>query len=114
MNDEAQDVDSLLKSTLDTLGVSVERPPYTGKESTFITYQLCLVREIGFADDSNTASEHLYSVDIFSKGDFIALLRRATGQLKAAGFYEITVNAEIYESGTGFYHVPIDIKYLEE
>ena len=32
---------------------------------------------------------------------------------KAAGFYGITINAEVYEQDTGYYHVPVEIKYME-
>jgi len=33
--------------------------------------------------------------------------------LKAAGFYAITIDAETYEQDTGYYHVPVEIKYME-
>lgn len=32
---------------------------------------------------------------------------------KAAGFYAITIDAETYEQDTGYYHVPVEIKYME-
>lgn len=33
--------------------------------------------------------------------------------MKAAGFYAITIDAETYEQDTGYYHVPVEIKYME-
>ena len=33
--------------------------------------------------------------------------------LKVAGFYAITIDAETYEQDTGYYHVPVEIKYME-
>lgn len=34
--------------------------------------------------------------------------------LKAAGFYGIEAEAEVYERDTKYFHVPITAKYLEE
>ena len=45
--------------------------------------------------------------------DYFALLQRLKTALKAAGFYGITINAEVYEQDTGYYHVPVEIKYME-
>jgi len=33
--------------------------------------------------------------------------------LKEAGFYGITVDPEVFENETGYYHVPVEIKYME-
>lgn len=112
-NAEQTGVDGLVKSTLLSLGVPVERLRYTGKASVFITFQIVIGRETGFADDDGTAYEHFYRADIYSKADYVGLLRRAERALKAAGFYGITVNAEIYENDTGFYHIPIDFYFME-
>ena len=51
--------------------------------------------------------------NIYSKTDYFALLQRLKTALKAAGFYGITINAEVYEQDTGYYHVPVEIKYME-
>lgn len=106
-------VDSILKSTLDTLNVPVERLLYKGNASTFIIFQLVYSHETGFADDDSTGTEYTYRVDIFSKNDYISLLRRTIQALKEAGFYGITVDPEVFENETGYYHVPIEIKYME-
>ena len=34
-------------------------------------------------------------------------------RLKYGGFYAITIDAETYEQDTGYYHVPVEIKYME-
>lgn len=106
-------VDSVLKSALDTLGVPVERLRFKGKADTFITFQIVLGQETGYADDDSTGTEYTYRVDIFSKNDYIYLLRRTKQALKEAGFYGITVDPEVFENETGYYHVPVEIKYME-
>lgn len=107
-------VDSLLQITLEKVGVPVERLKYTGREQTFITYQLVIGQEINFSDDDSQAEEYTYRVDIYSKIDYIALIRRIKTELKAVGFYAIVFDAEVYENDTGYYHIPIEIKYMEE
>ena len=66
------------------------------------------------ADDETHGTEYTYRVDIYSKRDYIALLRRAKQALKAAGFYGLVIDPEVYEKDTGFYHVPIEAKYYEQ
>lgn len=107
------DVDSLLKTTLEGLGAPVERLVFTGNAPVFFTYQFVLGADTAFADDESGAEEFLYRIDLYTKGDFFALLRRTKQALKAAGFYGITVDPEVYEQDTGYYHVPIEMKYME-
>lgn len=107
------DVDSLLKTTLEGLGAPVERLVFTGNAPAFFTYQFVLGADTAFADDESGAEEFLYRADLYAKGDFFALLRRTKQALKAAGFYGITVDPEAYEQDTGYYHVPIEMKYME-
>ena len=66
------------------------------------------------ADDETHGTEYTYRVDIYSKRDYIALLRRVKQALKAAGFYGLVIDPEVYEQDTGFYHVPIEAKYYEQ
>ena len=106
-------VDSLLKNTLDGLGVPVERLKYGGKADCFIVYQLVVGRETYFSDDENGATEYTYQAHIYSKTDFFDLLSRMIQAIKAAGFYGVTIDPEVYEQDTGYYHVPVEFKYME-
>ena len=106
-------VDALLKITLKELGYPVERLKYDGKAKTYITYQLVVGRDVHFSDDENGAEEFTYRVDIYSRGDYIALMRSAKRALKKVGFYGITFDPEVFENDTGYYHVPMEIKFVE-
>lgn len=106
-------VDSLLKTALLTVGVPVERIFYDGEAETFITFQIIVGTETGHADDESGATEFVYRVDIYSKTNFITIMRRTIRAVKAAGFYGVSVESETYESDTGYYHVPLEIKYME-
>ena len=112
MNNE-QEVDKLLTKTLLSIGVPVERLLFGGKADSFITFQLITKQETAFSDDDGAAIESFYRANIFSKNDYTDLLHRTYSALKEAGFYGITVNSEIYEHDTGFYHVPMDFYYTE-
>ncbi len=106
-------VDKLLKQTLEALGVPVARLKYDGKAKTFITYQLVVGRDTHFTDDDSEAEEFTYRVDIYSQSDYIALMRRTKTALKAAGFFGIVFDPEVFENKTGYFHIPVEIKYME-
>ena len=114
MSEEIQDVDALVKSTLLSLGVPVDRLRYSGAANTYITFQLISGGDTEFADDDGVAYESNYRADIYSKENYLSLLRKTEQALKSAGFYGVSVNAEMYEPDTGFFHVPIDFYYMME
>lgn len=106
--------EAAIKTALESLGVPVGRLTFRGNANTFVTYQLVISAERDFFDDENAAEEYTYRIDLFSRVDYIALLRRVKRVLKAAGFYGIEAEAEVYERDTKYFHVPITAKYLEE
>lgn len=107
-------VDKLVKSTLTALCPHVARLFYGGKAKTFMTYQLVIASDIAPADDEMQGTEYTYRIDIYSKQDYISLLRRTKQALKAAGFYGVVVDPEVYENDTGYFHVPIEAKFNEK
>ena len=106
--------DSLLKSALESLNHPVKRLFYSGNADTFLTYQLLLGNGTNFADDSNECNEYAYRVDLYSKTDYVGLLGELVEKVKSIGFYDVVIVAEVYEKDTGYFHIPIEIKYLEE
>ena len=108
------DVDAIITNALNSLGVDVERNRYTGSSNEFITFQIIYAHELDFSDDENSGTEFIYGVDVYSKSNFIVLMRRTICKLKESDFYEITISPEDYESETGYYHIPIEAKYYEE
>lgn len=105
--------DELVKSTLEKLGIPVERLRLKGKPDRFITFQRILSRDTDFSDNDAGAKEHLFRAHIYSKTDYINLLEQLEDELKSAEFYGISVKAEIYEDDTGYYHVPVEFHYME-
>lgn len=113
MSETRMSAEEAIKTALDTLGVPVDRLFYDGEASSFVTYQLVVGTAGGFMDDEYTHEEYTYRVDIYSKAEHIFLLRKVKQVLRAAGFYGLTVDPEVYESETGYYHIPVEIKYME-
>ena len=67
-----------------------------------------------FSDDESGAEEFTYRGGYFiPRVDYIALMRSAKRALKEAGFYGITFDPEVFEENTGYYHVPVEFKYME-
>lgn len=114
-------VTDTLTAALKSLHKPVYRLAYTPKTdrekrkpTTYYTFQTVVSQPIGYADDDSTATLHTFRVDLYSKSDFTQLLADTLTALKQAGFAISTVDAEIYENDTGYYHVPITITILEE
>ena len=110
---QAEGVDILLKSTLDTLGVPVERLKFSGAADTYIIFHLINADESEHADDEPLTHEHQYRIDFYAKGNYTALVRQARKALRAAGFYDNSVNAEFFESSTGYNRISLNSFYLE-
>jgi len=110
---DEEDVDDLVKLTLESLGLPVARIFFTGKAESWITYQLLLGRETGHADDEAVREGFLYRAHVFSRTNYLPIVKRVRKVLKAAGFDSIEFEAEIYEEDTGFYHIPIKFNFTE-
>ncbi len=108
------DVDAHVKTTLGKLGVPVARGKYKGKDKAYIEFGLVQVRDTAFADDDSEAEAYAYRASIYSKADFIALMHATKRALKEAGFDGIVFDTEIYESDTGYYHVPGEFKFTKQ
>ena len=106
-------VDESLKTLLTTCCANTARLQYTGKASTFITYQMITVSDKFFSDDGNECVEHYYRIDLYSKSNYMTTLAAIKAALKAADWYNVEIDAEVYETDTGYYHVPIECKYME-
>lgn len=106
-------VDKLLKEILERAGYPVARLRYRGTDRCYIVYSLLWSRDRNFSDDSNHCIEYCYNIHIFSKTDYLALIEKIRKDLKDAEFNEVTVDAEMFESDTNYYHAVISAKYME-
>lgn len=114
-------ISEVLNMALKSLQKPVYRIVYNPKDhknkvspETYFTFQTIISQPSGYADDDSTATLNTFRVDLFSKKDFTKLLSDTLNALKQAGFTISSVDAEIYENDTGYYHVPITITIMEE
>lgn len=105
--------EAAIKTALESVNIPFERLVYRGNAPSFAAYQLVISQERDFYDDENEALEHTFRIDLFSRTEYITLLRRVWRALKANEFYEISAEAEIFEQDTKLYHIAMTAKYLE-
>lgn len=105
-----------LKEVLESAGLPVERGIYTGKKKppAYYTFLRLMKDAVINADDAESSSRELYRVTLFHKGDFEEQLVKTLEVLIAAGAYINSVDAENYETETGYWLVPITIEILKE
>ena len=107
---------STIKEVLESAGLPAERGIYTGKEKppAYYTFLRLLKEAAVSADDKEAAGKEMYRVTLFHKGDFEEQLNKTLEVLTAAGAYINSVDAESYETDTGYWLVPITIELLKE
>ena len=98
-----------LCQALKTVCPNVERLQFTGKADQFITFQILTGSEKGYAGDEPEGAEILCRFDVYARGDPTGLVGQAIEAARADGFYGVTVDPEVYETDTGFYHVPVTL-----
>lgn len=105
-----------LKELLESAGLPAQRGVYTGKKKSeaYYTFLRLLKNGAVSADDEAAVERELYRVTLFYKGDFEAQLSKTLEVLRAAGAYINNVDAECYETETGYWIVPITIEILKE
>ena len=107
-----------LKEVLESAGLPAQRGVYTGesKPAAYYTFLRIMANALVETEDMNTAKEskEMYRVTLFHKEDFEKQLQNTLEKLKAAGYYINSVDAENYETDTGYWVVPITIQILRE
>ena len=96
-----------IRTVLSGLNVPVRRPDYKGDAPQYITYHL--LGEVGtiYAEGKAAETGTRFSVDIWSKTDYISLPTSVRSALQNAN-YTVVVLAEYFESNSGYYHVVLE------
>ena len=84
------------------------------KPDAYYTFLRLLGTPAVNADDEEKERREMYRVTLFHKGDFEAQLDKTKEVLKAAGVYINSIDAESYETETGYWLVPITVEILKE
>ena len=102
MNDE---IELMFKNfTVKNKKIPVEFMNYTGKEETYVTYiSLGETPEL-HADNEAIASINTYDFDIYTKGNFLPILRELKKILKANKWRWQEDSEDMYEEDTRYFH----------
>ena len=107
-------VDKQIEAALKPLKVPVYRVFAAGKKETYIFWQYITSLPSNYADDDYKTINHTLRVHIFSKSNYATLLDATIAALKTAGFTIASIDSEIYEEETSYFHRPITIIIMEE
>lgn len=79
---------------------------YTGKATTYVTYQQTYSNDPFSGDDELQNYVDFYDFDIYSKGNYIPIIEAIKTTLKDNGFrwQPTRSSGDLYEDDTGYYH----------
>lgn len=91
--------------TVDKISVPTAHLKYRGKETTFVTWTIT-----GDAPSFSANDEQLYSittvdVDVYSKGNYLSVLKEIKRLMKTNEWLWTGDSVEMYEDDTGLYHI---------
>lgn len=114
MNNELQTIFANFTVSGNVIPVSFLR--YTGKATTYITYQEVQDDTSFSADDELQAYVTYYDFDIYSKGNYLNLIESVKEILKANGWrYQPSMTSQdLYEDDTGYYHKTLCFAKIKE
>ena len=106
-------INKLIIDTLKPLSIPIGFQRYSGKEQTYITFHEYIQAGEAFEEDEEKYTGHYIQIDVWSKGDYTALVKSIKELLKSAGFKRLN-ETDLYEPDTGIYHKGMRFYYLEE
>lgn len=118
MNEELENIFKDFKINNDSIPVSFMR--YEGKKTTYITYMETNKNNSFGADDELQGYVDYYDVDIFSKKNYLEVIKQVKKIMKQNGWtWQPSMDSQDqYEDDTGYYHKTLcfakEIQILEE
>jgi hypothetical protein len=106
-------LNKLILDTLKPVGVPVAFQTYSGTATTYITFFEYNQFGALHADDEEQETALFYQVDVWSKGDYTAIVQQVKQLMKQAGFRR-TFETELYEPDTQIFHKVLRFSYVEE
>ena len=114
MNNELQTIFN--NFTVDGKVIPVAFMRYTGKSTTYITYQEIQDDTSFSADDELQAYVCYYDFDIYSKSNYLNILESVKEILKANNWrWQPSMSSQdLYEDDTGYYHKTLCFAKIKE
>jgi len=105
-------LNSLIINTLAPTNVPVELLTYEGAATTYITFFEYNEQGALHGDDEELNTRHSLQVDVWSKGNYITLVKQVKALLKEIGFTR-NFQTEFYEKDTQIYHKVLRFYYSD-
>lgn len=102
MNSEIENLFS--NFIVDNKKIPVSFLEYTGGKETYVVYNSLGEEPTFFGDNEVLASEDTYDFNIYTKGNFLKILRELKKKLKNNGWTWNEDSEDIYEEDTGYFH----------
>lgn len=102
MNEIIYDIMSLL--IVDGVEIPVEWLKYKGKKTSYIVFSGLGETPESHSDDKCDYSKEQFDFDIYSKGNYLNILKEVKKRLQDNGWTWIEDSPDMYEEDTGFYH----------
>lgn len=102
---------NLIGDTLKGLNIPTSYLKYTGKSTTYITFQIVSGYSENYSDDTNETNVYRIQVDLFSLDHNNKNIENIKNSLKTK-FEDVIVN-DLYEENTGYYHSIFECFFYE-
>ncbi|PRR84526.1 hypothetical protein [Clostridium vincentii] len=106
-------INKLIIDALKPLNIPVAFQRYSGKAQIYITFYEYLATGEEYEDDEEALTAHYIQVDLWSKVDYIDVVKTIKELLLNAGFKRLN-EIDLYEEDTKIYHKGLKFYYLEE
>lgn len=102
--------------TVDGISIPVSFLRYNGKSTTYVTYMHYDNDNSFSGDDEILGWIEYYDFDIFSKGNYLNIVKSVKKLLKQNGFMfqPSRSSADMYEDDTGYYHKTLSFAIEKE
>jgi len=106
-------LNQLVMNALKNIGVPVSFQTYVGTADTCITFFCYLETGELYSDDTQQATGYYVQVDVWSKGNYSAIVEQVKLAMQNAGFSFLSAY-DLFESDTATYHKVLRFYYLKE
>lgn len=110
-------IENLFKNfTVENVEIPVEFLRYTGHNTTYITYMEHHIDDTYYTDDELTNFVDYYDFDVYSKGNYINVIKSMKELLEQNGFkwQPSMTSADMYEDDTGYFHKTLSFAYIKD
>lgn len=105
------EINSILEKAFKNYKLPIAFQQYEGKATQYLTYYTYSTVFEDAVDDEFTNEVKYGTLDIYSKTNYIQIIKEVKQILKENGFTVTDLGIEDYEDDTGFYHVPVNFYY---